>query len=88
MSKPLITISKDSSIRDAIQIMQQKNIRRIVIVDKEKMVGIITEKDIFRSITNNRDLIPSLLGDNLLIEHKTVYDQIGQHWFSDILRRA
>jgi CBS domain-containing protein len=88
MSKPLITISKNSSIKDAIQIMQQRNIRRIVIVDKEKMVGIITDKDIFRSIVNNRDLMPSLLGDKLLMEHKTVYDQFGQHWFSDILRRA
>jgi CBS domain-containing protein len=88
MSKPLITISKNSSIRDAIQTMQQKNIRRIVIVDKEKMVGIITDKDIFRSLMNNRHLIPSLLGDKLLIENKTIHDQFGQHWFSDILRRA
>jgi len=35
MSKPLITISIDSSVRDAIQFMQQKNIRRLVISDGE-----------------------------------------------------
>jgi CBS domain-containing protein len=87
MSKPLITISINSSITDAIQIMQQKNIRRLVIVDKEKMVGIITDKDIFRTIMNNQDLIPSLLGDKLLVEHKTVYDQFGQYWFGDILHK-
>jgi CBS domain-containing protein len=29
MSKPLITISTDSSIKDAIQTMQQKNIRAV-----------------------------------------------------------
>ena len=51
------------------------------------MVGIITDKDIFRAIMNNQDLIPSLLSDKLLIEHKTVYDQFGQYWFSDILRK-
>ena len=45
MSKPSITISINSSIRDAIQTMQQKNIRGLVIVDKEKMVGIITDKE-------------------------------------------
>jgi CBS domain-containing protein len=67
--------------------MQQKNIRRLLIVDKEKMVGIITGKDIFRTIMNNQDLIPSLLGDKLLIEPKTPYDQFGQYWFSDILRK-
>jgi CBS domain-containing protein len=85
MSKPVVTISISSSIKDAIQIMQQKNIRRLVISDGERMVGIITDKDVFRSIMNNQDLIPSLLGDKLLVEHKTVYD-LGQYWFSDILK--
>ncbi len=51
------------------------------------MVGIITDKDIFRTIMNNQDLIPSLLGDKLLMEPKTLYDQFGQYWFSDILRK-
>jgi CBS domain-containing protein len=60
MSKPLVTISSDSSFKHAIQIMQQKNIRRLVIIDKQKMVGIITNKDIFRTIMNNQDLILSL----------------------------
>ncbi len=87
MSKPVITISINSSLRDAIQTMQQKNIRRLVITDGERMVGIITDKDIFRAIMNNQDLIPSLLGDKLLIERKTVYDQFGQHWFGDILHK-
>jgi CBS domain-containing protein len=67
--------------------MQQKNIRRLVISDGEGMVGIITDKDIFRAIMNNQDLIPSLLGDKLLIERKTVYDQFGQYWFGDILHK-
>jgi len=86
MSKPLINISINSSVKDAIQTMQQKNIRRLVISDGKRMVGIITGKDVFRSIMNNQDLIPSLLGDKLLVEHKTVYDQFGQYRFSDILK--
>ena len=87
MSKPLITISINSSIKDAIQTMQQKNIRRLVIVEKEKMVGIITDKDIFRTIMNSQDLIPSLLADKLMIEHKSVYDQFGEYWFGHILHK-
>ena len=88
MSKPLVNISINSSVRDAIQTMQQKNIRRLIVTDGEKMVGIITDKDIFRTIMNNQDLIPILLDDKPLIEHKTVYDQFSQYWFSDILRRS
>jgi CBS domain-containing protein len=87
MSKPLVNVSINSSIRDAIQTMQQKNIRRLIVSDGEKMVGIITDKDIFRAIMNNQDLIPSLLGDKLLVENKTVYEQFGQYWFSDILQK-
>ena len=88
MSKPLVKISINSSVRDAILTMQQKNIRRLIVSDGEKMVGIITDKDIFRTIMNNQDLIPILLDDKLLVEHKTVYDQFSQYWFSDILRRS
>jgi CBS domain-containing protein len=80
MSKPLVNVSINSSVRDAIQTMQQKNIRRLIVSDGEKMVGIITHKDIFRAIMNNQDLIPSLLGDKLLVEHKIVYDQFVQYW--------
>ena len=80
MSRPLVNISINSSVRDAIQTMQQKNIRRLIVSDGEKMVGIITDKDIFRAIMNNQDLIPSLLGDKLLVEHKIVYDQFRQYW--------
>ena len=88
MSKPLVNVSINSSVRDAIQTMQQKNIRRLVVSDGDEMVGIITDKDIFRTMMNNQDLIPILLDDKLLVEHKTVYDQFSQYWFSDILHRS
>jgi CBS domain-containing protein len=87
MSKPLITISVKSSIRDAIQTMQQRNIRRLVISDGERVVGIVTDKDIFKAIMNNQSLVPSLLNEKLLIQSKSVYDQFDQYWFSDILHR-
>lgn len=87
MSKPLITISINSSIKEAIQTMQQKNIRRLVIVDKEKMVGIITDKDIFRALMNNQTLIPSLLNDEIIREHRPAYEQFSEYWFRDIFHK-
>ena len=63
MSKPLITIHSNSSLRDVIQTMYSKNIRRLpVISDKEKtgeIVGIITDKDIFRVLMKNQNLLQS-----------------------------
>jgi len=93
MSKPLITILSNNSIKDAIQTMQAKNIRRLVVVEKEEkhdnnnMVGIITDKDIFRAIMKNQSLIPSILNDELLTQHKPVYEQFSEYWFGDILHR-
>lgn len=88
MSKPLVTISMNSSIKDAIQTMQHNNIRRLITVENGGvMAGIITYKDIFRAIMSNQDLTMSLLGDKMLVEPKSVYDQFGEYWFSDILQR-
>jgi CBS domain-containing protein len=46
MSKPLITIEPSASINDAIKLMNDKKIRRFVVVDRNnQMTGIITQKD-------------------------------------------
>jgi CBS domain-containing protein len=50
MSKPVITINSDTSIKDAVALMEQKDIRRLPIVDNEgQMVGMITSKDILKA---------------------------------------
>jgi hypothetical protein len=51
------------------------------------MVGIITDKDIFRAIMENQSLIPSILNDELLTQHKPVYEQFSEYWFGDILHK-
>ncbi len=51
MSTPLITIGPNNPIRDAIEIMQLKKIRRLVVIDdREKMIGIITIKDALKEM--------------------------------------
>lgn len=85
MSKPLITIDPNSSIKNAIETMQLKNIRRLLVVDNRgKAVGIITEKDIFRAIMTNKDLLTSLLSDQLLIENRTVLERLNENIFSGV----
>ena len=51
MSKPLITINSDTSVRDAVALMEQKDIRRLPIVDdKGQMVGIITARTLSKHL--------------------------------------
>jgi CBS domain-containing protein len=51
MSTPIVTIGPNNPIRDAIEIMQLKKIRRLVVIDdREKMIGIITIKDALKEM--------------------------------------
>ena len=51
MSTPLVTIEPNSPIRSAIEIMQQKNIHRLPVIDnKGIMVGIVTSADLLKEI--------------------------------------
>lgn len=50
MSKPLVTIDPDAPILKAINLMKEKEIRRIVVVKGGKMVGIVTEKELIRNL--------------------------------------
>jgi|SRR5829696_890954 len=84
MSKPLVTLQPNNSIKDAIQTMQLNNIRRIPIVENENLQGIITDKDIFKAIMNNQISINDLVSNNALIgKSSVVFDQYREYLFSD-----
>ena len=88
MSKPLITLSPSSTIIDALQTMQQKNIRRIPIVERATMQGIITYKDVFRAILNNRISLDNLVSNAAITEgHRVVFDQYKEFFFNNILQK-
>lgn len=50
MSSPLITIDSQTPIGDAVLKMQAKEIRRLLVTEEGKIVGIITEKDLLESV--------------------------------------
>lgn len=53
MNKPLITVSPNTPVKDAVALMEQRDIRRLPVVDDEQqMIGIITAKDILKVVMN------------------------------------
>ncbi len=50
MSKDLVTVSKSESIEDAAKLMRKKGIRRLVVHEDQRIVGIITETDIAKHL--------------------------------------
>ncbi|MFH2130422.1 MAG: CBS domain-containing protein [bacterium] len=59
----MITVSPDSTIREALNRMTEKNIGAILIQDKGKIVGIWTERDLMRNV-----LLPDFNLDSALIK--------------------
>lgn len=46
MSKNVITIDQDASISEAINVLKKNKIRRLPVLKKDKLVGIISDRDI------------------------------------------
>lgn len=84
MKKPLITADPKASVRDAMQTMQMENIRRLPIVENGKMIGIVTDKDIFRALLKSQSLLADMITDTIIFEYKPVYEQLSEFMLSEM----
>ncbi len=48
MSKPLIHIEADAGLGQASSLMSLKDVRRLLVMDKGKVAGIVTQKDVMK----------------------------------------
>ena len=84
MSKPLITIEQTASINDATKIMNNKKIRRLVVIDKNnKMIGILTQRDIFKAIDKDPDLFSEFYGNAFSSKFKEIYERYNKYSLED-----
>ena len=67
MMSALTTIPRASSLLDAAITMRRSSIRHLPIVDGEKLVGIITERDVLRCS-------PSLLSEITQEEYNSIFE--------------
>jgi CBS domain-containing protein len=52
MARKVITITKDKTIKDAALILKRHNISTIIVIEKQKPIGIITERDIINKVVS------------------------------------
>lgn len=48
--KSVVSIAPDTTVFDALKLMSEKNIGSVVVMDQEKYLGIITERDYSRKV--------------------------------------
>ncbi|HPU44137.1 MAG TPA: CBS and ACT domain-containing protein, partial [Dictyoglomaceae bacterium] len=73
MTKDPISVSPDTSILEAWKMMQNSQVRRLLVMDKGKLVGIVTERDL-RSVSPSRATSLSIFEINYLLEKLKVKD--------------
>ena len=83
MSNPLITLSKNASVLDAMKLMYERKIRRVIILEGNMLVGIVTEHDIFKLLMGNKELITTVIASDFPIPQKDVYEDFSRLWFSN-----
>ncbi len=49
MSTPVVTVTPETSMTDALKILRERHIRRLPVVSRGRLVGIVTELDIVRA---------------------------------------
>jgi CBS domain-containing protein len=79
MSHPVITMPIRGTVTDAMRIMCEKRVRRIVIIDNDKMVGIVTDKDLLKFMIDNKDVLSEFM---TLSPRENVRKEDSSHfWF-------
>lgn len=56
MNAPLTTISADASVVDAARRMVEKRVKRLVVTDREKIIGIVSQTDLVQHMTDFQKL--------------------------------
>jgi len=61
MTSPVITITESAKLEEAVKLMAEKRVRKIPVLKKGKLIGIITYTDIISNALNMISIIKELL---------------------------
>jgi CBS domain-containing protein len=87
MVRPLVTISPNTSLRDSLRLIASKNIRRLPVTHDGKLVGIVTDKDIYREIAKSESLISAVVSDDQLMQNIEQLEQPFVYKLGEILHK-
>lgn len=76
MTSPVVTISQREDVASAAKLMKEKGIRRLVVMNQQKLVGVLTTDDLTRNMMRVVEEFATTL---FLMERRTVYDQTMIH---------
>jgi CBS domain-containing protein len=83
MSRYVVSVRDDAELRDVADILDKRRIKRVPVVQRDRLVGIITRGDLVRALSQVQISKAVKKIDNAAL-HKALYDRIrSQSWIND-----
>jgi signal-transduction protein with cAMP-binding, CBS, and nucleotidyltransferase domain len=83
-----IAIDHDMTIKEAAKIMSDKNIGSLIVVDDDRIKGIITERDVLHNITDLGKKVSNVIGYNVItIDEDETIDEAALIMSKNKIRR-
>lgn len=62
MTKKVVTVETSDPVKKALQLMVEKDIGNVIVVEEGKTVGILTERDVMRKCVQGKDVLEAKVG--------------------------
>lgn len=72
MSSPLVTVEATASLKNAARIMEEKNVRRLPVLQEEKILGIILAVDFAKHIGSKKGFL-EIMADSMAYQSLPPY---------------
>ena len=83
MTRYVVSVRDDAEVRDVADILDKRRIKRVPVIQEDRVVGIITRGDLVRALSQVQiSKVAKRIGNAAL--HKKLYDRIqSQPWIND-----
>jgi CBS domain-containing protein len=80
MTTTLCTVTRDASLADIVELMEKNNIKRLPVVDKNRLVGIVTRSNLMQAVSAMADNTSGPTGDDDQIRDKILKSFEENNW--------
>jgi predicted transcriptional regulator len=80
MTHEVRTVAPDAPLEAAIHLMERHNIKRVVVVDKGKVVGIVTRANLLHAVASFAHEIAPLTAEDTAIRERLLAELKAQPW--------
>jgi len=79
MTRDVITISKDSTIMEAVKLMVSKSVSGLVVVERNKPIAIVSENDIIKGIVSKKTNVQDVMDNEfMIVSPLTTFSEINK----------